>query len=143
VLKYRAEGDASDWFLGEKGILSVSPMLGTDEHWSAAYQLSSVERVKTVCSQNYPQLFYLIRQMQPSLDFKLVRLGKAHEKIREIDLSMHNEGFGAITNDTTFELKLILNMTLFSTVVVKLEGQMLGTTCSHYHCTVRITEIQA
>lgn len=45
TVEYDANGEASDWFLGEQGIYSISPELGTQDKVTKGFALENKEDV--------------------------------------------------------------------------------------------------
>lgn len=48
-VKYPANGEASDYFLAEKGIYSVSPELGINDKNSNKFFIDTVSEVEQIC----------------------------------------------------------------------------------------------
>lgn len=86
TVKYPANGEASDYFLAEKGVYSTSPELGTNNKFSDKFFVDSVSKVETICKFNYPWIHYMIKQLHPSINLSLIQLKKSHELMREVDI---------------------------------------------------------
>ena len=51
---YTANGEASDWMLGERGVYAISPELGTHSRKSEHFFIKSEKALMDVVTQNYP-----------------------------------------------------------------------------------------
>lgn len=90
LMNKTANGEASDYFLAEKGIYSVSPRLGTNETQSETFFIDSAKDVEEICEQNYPWVYFMIKQLHPSINLQLLQLKKNHDLMREIDIQVSN-----------------------------------------------------
>ena len=54
TIGYTANGEASDWMLGERGVYALSPELGTHSHKSETFFIRSEKALMDVVTQNYP-----------------------------------------------------------------------------------------
>lgn len=89
---------------------------------------------------NYYWLHYTMKQLHPSLHFELVHLERVGETSRTIVLNAQNRGLSALKLDS---IKLQLNMTLFKSVEVSLEGKPIELKCLSYHCKFDLKDIPA
>ena len=53
TIGYTANGEASDWMLGERGIYALSPELGTKSHASEKFFIKNEKVLRQIVSQNY------------------------------------------------------------------------------------------
>jgi hypothetical protein len=60
TVNYVASGEASDWMLGEQGIVSMSPELGTNDNFSREFFLGK-SSLKKVLQENELWITYLYR----------------------------------------------------------------------------------
>jgi len=87
TINYTANGEASDYFLAEKGVYSMSPELGLNDKKSQKFFVDSKSELKHIVSKNYYWLHYTMKQLHPSLHFELGHLEKDGETSRTIVLN--------------------------------------------------------
>ena len=63
MVNYPANGEASDWMLGSRGIYAMSPELGTSDPDSESFFIESKETLKTVISENFKWIRYTIMKL--------------------------------------------------------------------------------
>ena len=67
TIGYTANGEASDWMLGERGVYAISPELGTTSHSSETFFIKSEHALKKVLVENYDWLEKLMARFFPLL----------------------------------------------------------------------------
>lgn len=63
-IQYEANGEASDWFLGQHHIVAVSPELGLKEKDSETFFISDPKLLKKILVQNNEWVFKVLRKME-------------------------------------------------------------------------------
>ena len=74
MVKYPANGEASDWMLGNRGIYAMSPELGTADKNSEEFFIQDRGKLKQVVSDNYPWIKYTMLKLLPSVSVKVTNL---------------------------------------------------------------------
>ncbi len=54
MVKYPANGSASDWMLGVRGIYAMTPELGTSDPATESFFNYSADTLKSILTENYP-----------------------------------------------------------------------------------------
>lgn len=62
-IKYEANGEASDWFLGEHGIVSVSPELGILDSESDKFFIKSSTMLEHIILENQKWVFNTLKKL--------------------------------------------------------------------------------
>ena len=65
MVKYPANGEASDWMLAKHGIIAMSPELGIKDKQSEVFFVASKDALKKIVSQNYEWIKYTILKVLP------------------------------------------------------------------------------
>lgn len=84
LLNYTSDGEASDWMLGEKGILAFSPELGNRDLNSEKFY-PDVSTAINICRENLPSAVYGIQKSAYSLKFNGIR--SFNDNIRRSDFA--------------------------------------------------------
>lgn len=79
MVKYPANGEASDWMLGNRGIYAMSPELGTSAKSSEDFFIASSQSLKRVVSDNYQWVRYTVLKVLPSITVKTIGNVKQHK----------------------------------------------------------------
>ena len=74
MVEYPANGEASDWMLGKRGIYAMSPELGTSDKASETFFIETRDTVKKVVSENYPWIKYTMLKVLPSISVRVTNL---------------------------------------------------------------------
>jgi len=72
LLNYTSDGEASDWMLGEKGILAFSPELGNKNFNSETFY-PDISTVLDICRENFASAMFGIQKSAFSLKFNGIR----------------------------------------------------------------------
>lgn len=67
TIRYKANGEASDWFLGELGVISMSPELGIDSNLANTFFITSKEVLLDVLEQNYDWFWFTVLHLSQKL----------------------------------------------------------------------------
>lgn len=61
TVSYTANGEASDYLLGVKGLYSMSPELGTSSKISETFFIQKFSDMQTIVQQNYNWILYTVK----------------------------------------------------------------------------------
>ena len=71
TVDYPANGEASDWMLGEWGILAMSPELGTSDKRTEQFFIKDPSVLKETVSKNYPWIKFTMLKLTSQVHFTL------------------------------------------------------------------------
>lgn len=67
VIKYQANGEASDWMLAEHGIYSMGIEMGTSDNRTNVFFIEDEAVLQSLLEQNHPWIFYSMQKLLPEL----------------------------------------------------------------------------
>mmetsp|Transcript_23727 Transcript_23727/g.23624 ORF Transcript_23727/g.23624 Transcript_23727/m.23624 type:complete len:177 (+) Transcript_23727:625-1155(+) len=75
TIKYKANGDATDWMSTQNDMISISPELGTKSRTSDRF-LPFMDFVKPIVQQNYPWINYTMHKLSAQIDVRVIKYEK-------------------------------------------------------------------
>ncbi|CAI2361999.1 unnamed protein product [Moneuplotes crassus] len=75
TIKYKANGDATDWMATQNDLLAISPELGILNTASNRF-FPNLEFVKPIIKENYPWVNYTIHKLSAQIDIKILSYEK-------------------------------------------------------------------
>jgi len=112
TVRYRANGEASDWMFGTHGIIAASPELGINDWRSNIFFIKQKAVIREVILQNYRWVLHTIKKAGVQQDMKVEGtsevIGGSHMLIL-LDLSVKNKGLSD-EGEGTFKLVVPTNL---------------------------------
>jgi len=108
LLNYSSDGEASDWMLGQKGILAFSPELGNSDYNSETFYPNKITAFD-ICRENLSSAIFGIQKSGYSLKFNGMRSfnNKNESEIDNKKFNNPNNYFWAYCEDLTKNTHLI------------------------------------
>ena len=123
TIGYDANGEASDWMLGELGIISFSPELGVKDRRSETFFIKEPMILKSVMIENERWIFNTFRLLQSHIDIKVMnatyRLDQNGDLIQDpssatVDAIVRVKNGGLRSLDSPLKIDLKLNQDIVS-----------------------------
>eukprot|EP00347_Sterkiella_histriomuscorum_P015559 403356572 len=140
TIGYDANGEASDWMLGELGIISFSPELGTASKKADKFFISEKKVIQGVLQQNQKWIINTMKLLHAKIEVEVLNatyrlnqngeLEQQHDVDIDLNVRVKNNGLRRLEKDSQITIKLnkelVKGIVAIHSDIIDLEAQNLG-----------------